>query len=74
MNLHSIPIILIHHCPVVSVNVFSALTRQSENMRQKMHGHIEVCHVTAALSPNLFEIRRANFGSHHYQHVKEAPQ
>ena len=39
-----------------------------------VHGHIEECHVTAALSPNLLEIRRAKFDSHHSQHVKEAPQ
>ena len=39
-----------------------------------VHGHIEECHVTAALSPNLLETRRAKFDSHHSQHVNEAPQ
>ena len=74
MNLHLILIILICHCPMVRVSFVSALTRQSEYTRQKVHGHIESCRVTAALSPNLLEIRRAKFGSHHYQHVKESPQ
>ena len=74
MNLHSILIILICHCPMVRVSFVSSLTRQSENMRQKVHCHIEACHVTAALYPNLLEIRRAEFDSHHSQHVKEAPQ
>ena len=78
MNFHSIPIILIGHCPMVRVSFVSALTqlltRQRENTRQKVHGHIEACHVTAALSTNLLEIRCDKFDSNHYQHVKEAPQ
>ena len=74
INLHSTPIILICHCPMVRVIFVSALTRKSEYTRQNVHGHIEACHVTAALSPNLLEIRRTKFDSHHSQHVKEAPQ
>ena len=74
MNLHSIPIILIRHCPMVRVSFVSALMRHSENTCQKLHSHIEACHVTAALSPNILEIRRAKFDSHHSQHVKEAPR
>ena len=74
MNLHSILIILICHCPMVRVRFVSALTRQSEKTRQKGHNHIEACHVTAALSQNLLEIRRAKFDSHHSEHVKESPQ
>ena len=74
MNLHSIPIILIRYFPVVRVSSVSALTRQIENTSQKVHSHIEAYHVTAELSTNLLEIRRAKFESHHYQHVKEAPQ
>ena len=73
MNLHLILIILIYHCPMVRVSFVSALTLQSEYTRQKLHGHIRACHVTAALSPNLLEIRRAKFDSHHSHHVKEAP-
>ena len=34
----------------------SALTRQSENTHQKVHVHIEACHVTVELSPNILEI------------------
>ena len=74
MNLHLILIILICHCPMVRVSLVSALTRQSKKTRQKVHNHIEACHVTAALSQNLLEIRRAKFDSHHPEHVKEAPQ
>ena len=74
MNFQSIPIILIRHCPMVRVSFVSALTRQSENTRQKLHDHIEPCHVKAAVSPNLLEIRRANFDLHQSQHVKETPQ
>ena len=59
---------------MVRVSFVIALARQSENTRQKLHGHIDSCHVTAALSSNILEIRRAKFDSHHYQHVKEAPQ
>ena len=65
MNLHLIPIFLICHCPMVRVSFVSALTRQSEYTRQKVHGHIESCRVTAALSPNLIDIRGAKFYSHH---------
>ena len=61
MNLHLIPIILIRHFPMVRVSFVSALTRQSENTRQKVHVHIEACHVTVALYPNILDIRRANF-------------
>ena len=57
--LHSIPIILIFHCPMVRVSFVSALTRQSEYTRQKLYGPIEACHVITASSPNLLEIRRA---------------
>ena len=74
MNLYSILIILIYHCPLVRVSFVSVLTLQSEYTRQKVHGHIEACHVTAALSTNILGIRRAKFDSHHSQHVKEAPQ
>ena len=74
MNLHLIPIILMYHCPMVRVSFVSALTLQSEYTRQKVHDHIEACHVTAALSTNILGIRRAKFDSHHSQHVKEAPQ
>ena len=70
INIHSIPIILICHCPMVRVSFVSSLTRQSENTRQKVHCHIEACHVTAALSLNLLDISRAKFDSHHSQHVK----
>ena len=63
-------IILIYHCPMVRVSFVSVLTLQSEYTRQKVHSHIEVCHVTAALSTNILEIRRAKFDSHHSQHVK----
>ena len=74
INLQSIPIILICHCPMVRVIFVSALTCQSEYTHQKVYGHIEACHVTAALSPNLLEIRRAKFDLHHSQNVKEAPK
>ena len=74
MNLHSIPIILIRHFPMVRVSFVSKLTRQSDNTRQKVHIHIEACHDTAALYPNLLDIRRAKFDSHHSQHAKEALQ
>ena len=74
MNLYSILIILICHCPMVRVSFVSALTHQREYTHQKLHGHIEACHVAAALSPNLLEIRCANFDSRHSQHVKEVPQ
>ena len=59
---------------MVRVSFANKLKRQSDYTRQKVHGHIEACHVTAALYPNLLEIRRAEFDSHHSQHVKEAPQ
>ena len=74
INLHLIPIIFIRHCPMVIVSFVSALMRQSKNTHQKVHGHIEACHVTVALSPNILDIRCAKFDSHHSQHVKEAPQ
>ena len=74
MNFHSISIILICYCPMVRVSFVSSLTRQSECTRQNVYGHIEACHVTAALSTNILEIRRAKLDSHQYQHVKEAPQ
>ena len=74
MNLHLFLVIFIRHCRMVRVSFDIALTRQSENTRQNVHGHIEACHVTMELSPNLFEISRANFDSHHFQHVKEFPQ
>ena len=73
-DLHLILINLICHFLMVRVRFVSALTRQSEYMHQKVHGHIEACHVTAVLSPNLLEIRRAKFDSHHSQHVKEVPK
>ena len=53
MNIHSIPIIFIRHCPMVRVSFVSSLTRQSESMRQKLHGHIEACHITMELSLDL---------------------
>ena len=74
MNLHSILIIFIYHCPMMRVSFVSELTHQSEYTHQKLHGLIDACHVTAVLYPNLLEIRRAKFDSHHSQHVKEAPQ
>ena len=74
VNLHSILIILIYHCLMVRVSFVTALTLQSKYTHKKVHVHIEACHVTAALSPTLLEIRRAKFDSHRYQHVKEAPQ
>ena len=55
---------------MVRVSFVSALTFQSEYTRQKVHDHIEACHVTAALSTNILGIRRAKFDSHHSQHVK----
>ena len=74
MNLHFILIVLICHFHMVRVSFVSALTRQSEYTRQKVHGHIEASRVTAEISPNILEIRRDKFDSHHSQHVKEAPQ
>ena len=44
------------------------------NVCQKVHGHIEACHITAALSTNILEIRCVKFDSHHSQDVKEVPQ
>ena len=70
INLYSILIILIYCCPMVRVSFVSALTLQSEYTRQKVHGHIKACHIIAALSLNLLEIRHAKFDSHHSQHVK----
>ena len=59
---------------MVHVSFVSALTRQSDNTRQKVHSHIKACHITAALSPNLLKIRCAKFDSNHSQHVNEVPQ
>ena len=70
MNLHSILINLINHCPMVRVSFVSVLTLQSEYTRQNMHGRIKACHIIAALSLNLLKIRRAKFYSHHSQHFK----